>query len=48
MNLIFCKLKKTKKKWIEFFSFFKKQKEHGFNFYELKTAKKYGFNFLQA
>ena len=32
MHVIFCKLKKAQKAWIEFFASLKKLKRHGFNF----------------
>ena len=37
MDLIFCKIKKAKKTWIQFFASLQKLKKHGFNF--LKAQK---------
>ena len=41
MDLIFCKLKKAQKTWIQFFASLKNLKKHGFNFFcKLKKAQK--------
>ena len=48
MNLIFCKLIKPQKAWIEFFASLQKLKSMDLIFASLKKLKTHEFNFLQA